>query len=365
MPGRDMPVAAEAGTADVDLAAALRSPNAFVISDVGTVTMQQAELPMDLEATGLLAYDPRDRRSVTARVAGWIEDLQVNYRYQLVRKGQPLMKIYSKELVTEQENYLFLRKQETEGSGVLKAAEQRLEYIGLTKEQIAALRSNGKVLRTVTIHSPYTGHLHENDGGSEMDPSPSASAPGSMPMAGSSGKELSLREGGYVEKGRTLFTIYGTSTVLARLSVHPGDGQDRIAVGQAVSLRIDGSAGPAIEGHVDLIEPVYRERTNLVSVRVYIPNPDDQLRIGTRVTAAIHVAPRSAWVLPIDAVVSTGSQQYVFVKEPGGFRSRLIATGVRSGERIEVLSGITQLDRLAQNAQLLIDSEGFIKATAP
>ena len=104
---------------------------------------------------------------------------------------------------------------------------------------------------------------------------------------------------------------------------------------------------------------------SLVSVRVYLPNPDDSLRIGSRISAIIHAAPLSAWVVPSTAVISTGIRQYVFTKEAGGFRSREVITGVRSGEWIELRSGIDAQQAIARNAQLLIDSESFLNSTSP
>ncbi len=354
-----MPVTTGVVELDTNLDATLRAPNAFVVADLETVKMEYRELSMDFETSGLLTYDPRNIRSVSARAAGWIEKLYVKYRYQPVRQGQPLMDLYSRELVTEQENFLFLAQQVPSDPELFAAAEKRLALLGFPDDQVAELRRTGTVQRSVPYYSPSSGHLHENDGAGTKAPE------ASMPMSGASNEGLSLREGGYVEKGQTLFTIYGTHTVLALLNLHPADGQDRIVVGQRVSVSIDGSNGLPLEGTVDLVEPVYREGTSVVAVRVYLPNPGDSLRIGSRITAAVHVAERSAWVVPSSAVVSTGLHNYVFVKANGGFRSRSVITGMRAGEWIELRSGISEQDAIARNAQMLIDSEGFLKITSP
>ncbi len=344
--------------ADTSLDAALRSPNAFVVADVETVTMQEQELPMELEADGVITYDPRSIQTVSARAAGWIEKLDVKYRFQPVQQGQPLMDLYSRELVTEQENYLFLTRQEPKDPVMVAAAENRLTLLGLTRDQVAELRDTGTAKRSLTYFSPAAGHLHAND-------REEGTPVGSMPMSRASREGLALREGAYVEKGQTLFTIYGTATVLALLNVHPDDGQNRIVVGQRVSVQIDGDTSRTIDGHVDLVEPVYRTGSSFVAVRVYLPNIRDSLRIGSRATAIIHAAPRSTMTVPASAVVSTGLRQYVFVKGAGGFRARMVSTGTHWGDHIEVRSGISPNEAIAGNAQLLIDSESFLKATLP
>jgi Cu(I)/Ag(I) efflux system membrane fusion protein len=359
MPGMDMSTPTNTLRPDTALDAALRSPNTFVVADLQTVTMQQRYLPVEVKASGVIAYDPRNVQAVTARAAGWIDKLHVKYRYQPVQQGQPLMEIYSRELVTEQENYLFLVRQEPEDPVMVAAAARRLSLLGLSQSMITGLRRTGSVKRTVTYFSPATGHLHENDREQAMAPVGSMSAPG----GGVEG--LSLREGAYVEKGRTLFTIYGTSSVIALLNVHPADGQERIAVGQQVTVHFDGDTAGQLEGRVDLVEPVYREGASVVSVRVYLMDPGGALRIGSRVSVVIAGAPKNAWSVPVAAVVSTGLRQYVFVKESGGFQARMVSTGRRSGEWVELRSGIIPQEPIAANAQLLIDSDSFLKATAP
>lgn len=358
MPGMEMPSTAQMLPADTGLEAILRSPNAFVVADLETVTMQERELPMEFNATGTITYDPRNVRTVSARVAGWVEKLHVKYRFQPVEKGQALMELYSRELVTEQENFLFLMRQEPAEPAMLAAAQKRLSLLGLTDAQITALRTSGEVRRTVTYFSPFAGHLHQTDPAAPADQ-------GAMAVAASGGTELSLREGGYVEKGLTLFSIYGTDPVLALLNVHPADGQDRITTGQAVTVQVDGPSGSAIEGRVDLVEPVYRAGTSVVAVRTYLPNAGDTLRIGTRVSAVIRAGSRTAKAVPVSAVVSTGLRQFVFVREAGGFRARPVMTGARAGGWIEVQSGIGPGEAIASNAQLLIDSESFLNATRP
>ncbi len=357
--GMEMPMTGDSTTLAKGLDAALRAPNVFVVANLDTARMERRELPMDFNATGVLAYDPRNIQVVSSRAAGWIDKLYVKYRYQPVQQGQKLMDLYSRELVTEQENYLFLTRQEPKDPTMLAAAGKRLTLLGLTEAQVAELRRTATVPRAITVYSPRAGHLHEEDRTAVN------AAPGAMPMTGSAGQELTLREGAYVEKGQTIFSIYGTRTVLALLNPHPADGQDRITIGQKVTVRIEGDTSAIREGTVDLVEPVYRAGASLVSVRVYLPNPGDSLRIGSRISAVIHAAPRSSWVVPATAVISTGMRHYVFAKEAGGFRSHEVITGVRSGEWIELRSGIDPQQAIARNAQLLIDSESFLNSTSP
>lgn len=339
----------------VQLDGVLRSPNTFVIADLETVSLSQREIPLHVKATGRITYDPRAARTISARADGWIERLHVKYRYQRVWRGAPLMELNSRELLTAQENHLMLTGRSPRDPDLITASAKRLELLGLDPGQVAVLERTRMPQRSVAYYSPIPGHLHEND------PAAASLAP-TMPMSGTAGTGLSLREGDYVEKGRTIFTIYGTDPLLVLLDVHP-DQQMHIRVGQRVSVLVEGAG--AVKGKVDLIEPSFREGGSFASVRVYVRNRMDSLVIGSRCTATIDGEDVSLPVVPASALVSTGLRSFVFVREGEGFRSREVATGLRSDAWVEVRSGITLSEDIARNAQMLIDSEAFLKNTTP
>jgi len=338
-----------------ELAGVLRSPNTFVIADMGTVRLARREIPVELSATGLITYDPRAARTVSARADGWIERLHVKYRFQRVERGAPLMDLNSRELLTAQENHLLLLAQTPRDQTLLDASARRLELLGLDRDQLAELERTRTPERTITYYSPIAGHLHENEQGEAVPAD-------AMSGAGSTAAGLIVREGSFVEKGRTIFTINGTDPVLALINVHP-DRQMWIREGQVVAVQVMG--GDSVTGRVDLVEPAFREGGTFPTVRVYLRNAADHLIIGSRCTAIIHGDPVSLPVVPASAVVSTGMRSFVFVRQGDGFRSREVATGLRSGGWVEVRSGIGEGEDIARNAQLLIDSEAFLNSMRP
>ncbi|MFR1445835.1 efflux RND transporter periplasmic adaptor subunit, partial [Acinetobacter baumannii] len=105
---------------------------------------------------------------ISARYSGRIERLYVRYRYQKVTKGQKIMDIYSPELVTAQQNIIFLLKNDPANSSLINAAKQRLLLLGLTNQQLSQLIRSGKPSLTVSVYSNYTGHLHETTGDNTM-----------------------------------------------------------------------------------------------------------------------------------------------------------------------------------------------------
>lgn len=333
----------------------LKPTNRYVISQVNTVSPVEKELSANIFAMGYITYDTRQINTVSARVPGRIEKLYVKYRYQQVSKGQKLMDIYSKDLETEQQNLLFLLKNDSENLSLIKSSEQKLSLLGLTPEQINQVKSSDKIFYTITIYSPYTGHLHdvipiENNTGMKNG----------MASSNLTTEGLQIKEGMYISKGQTIFNIYDTQKIWALLNIYP-DVQSSIKKGQKIKLEIDGLKEREVEATIDFIEPVIRDNQKNVTARVFLNNPSNEIKIGAIVKAKSDNRKQKGLFVPSTAIVSLGLNSIVFVKQDGLFKTRKIQKGIPSGEWIEIISGINKEDTIAQNGQLLIDSESFIK----
>lgn len=337
---------------DNNLELLLKPTNTYVLSQVKTIKPKQSELPIEVNATGKITYDSREIAVVSARVTGRIEKLYLKYLFQPVEKGQKLMDIYSKELVTEQENYIYLLNSDPDNKTLIKTAENRLQLQGLTTEQINELNRTKKNFQSVTIYSPVSGHLHNLTG--------SAVSPDMSSMNNSNPVELTIREGMYVQKGQSIFNIYNTKKVWAILNIY-SDKINLVKIGQHVKIQMDNEITSNPNYTVDFIEPEIRAGENTVPIRVYIPNTDNQIKIGSNVKAVIEAGNINGFFIPSTAVVNLGNRSIVFIKEDGLFKARQVEIGVKSNDLIEILSGLTENEILAENAQLLMDSESFIK----
>ncbi len=334
----------------------LKPTNKYVISQVNTITAIEKELPIKFSAAGYITYDTRQMNTVSARVSGRIEKLYVKYRYQPVGEGQKLMDVYSKELETEQQNLLFLLKNDSENSSLIKASEQKLSLLGLTTEQINQVKTSGKIYYSVTIYSPYTGHLHDII---QTDNSMKGESGMEGDMAAPTLQELQIKEGMYITKGQTIFNIYDTRKIWALLNIYP-DSQSSIKKGQKVNLKIDG-LDREVEATINFIEPVIRSDQKSITVRAYLNNPSNEIKIGAIVKIRFDEEKQKGVFIPSKAIVSLGLNSVVFVKEDGLFKTKKIAVGARSDGWTEIVSGLNKGDSIAENGQLLIDSESFIK----
>ena len=341
----------------------------YVLSATKTIHPERKSIRDSIEAQGYLTYDARQLKAVSARYGGRIERLYVRYPYQSVQKGQLLFDIYSPNIVTAQQDLIFLKESDPENVTMLENARRRLSLLGMTDKQILDVETNRKPILSLPVFSPYSGLLVENPGNSPVESMPDAAMSGNqaesnktvLPSPSSTtGTELSLKEGMYVQSGQRLFGLQNMATVWGILEFNPSNAPS-IKAGQAVELHIESVAKP-LRGKIDYIEPLYGVGKKNLRARVYLSNPGGQLKPGTLLTATMQAGSRSALYIPASAAVDLGNTRIVFVKTTGGFRSRKISAGNRSGLMLEVTAGLSPDDEIAENAQFLMDSESFVKA---
>jgi Cu(I)/Ag(I) efflux system membrane fusion protein len=309
-----------------------------------------------VSAYGTIEYDTRAATTISARISGRIEKMYVRFRYQPVEKGQKIMDIYSPEILTAEQNLLFLLQNDTGNTSFIQAAKEKLLLLGMSADQLEQVLKNGKSLYSISIYSNSSGHVHE--AGMEHDGQPSAN----MSTAPAVSQELSLKEGMYIQKGQPLLMLMDHHMVWAALQIFTSD-QSLVKIGDPVRIISETDSSIVISGNIDFIEPFYRANSKTLTARVYFHN-HSMLPVGSHVTANISTTPRKALWLPASAVLSLGMNKVAFKKSSGGFIAHKIITGIRSDNLVQVTSGISEKDTVAVNAQYFIDSESFIKTSS-
>lgn len=377
---------AAANTAGADLNHLVTAPNGSVVSAIATVRPTSGAAADTLSLPGVVDYDPRRSRAVAARVGGRIERLLVRFNYQPVHKGQPLLQLYSPELVTAEQEYLFLLGNDADNTVLVNGARQKLRLLGLSESQLRALARTRRPDYWVAVFSPYDGYVVENTGAaaSQAPPSPSGMADASAPANGmggaaamSSGGEsatatastaapttgLTLQEGGYVRAGQTLFQVMNTAQVWGLFQPGPGE-VARLRPGQTLQVLVAGDPAHPLTARVELIEPTYRAGASTPAVRVSLPNARGLLRRGTRLTARLTSAAGRGWWLPRAAVVDLGTRQVAFVRRGPTFVPVPVQVGQRTAAQVQIRQGLTGTDDVAANGQYLVDSESFLQTSS-
>ena len=340
----------------IDLTTLLKPTNGFVISSIPVTALVINTESMRTDALGSIAYDTRQVGTISARVSGRIEKLYIKYRYQKVSTGQKIMDIYSPEILTAQQNLLFLLKNDAENISFIKSAKEKLLLLGMNNEQLKEVIKTYKPLFTISIYSNYSGHIHEASGTMNTG----GTSPGIMKDIALITEELPLKEGMYIQKGQSIFSVYNPSRVWALLSIYAGN-QGLIKKGDPVQLTAETFPDKVFAGRVDFIEPFFRKENKTLSIRVYFDNSKLQLPVGSQVKAQILSDIQFAEWLPEESIVSLGLDKVVFVRTSGGFMPHKVVTGYTNNGKTQIRNGLVITDSVAQNAQYLMDSESFIK----
>ena len=340
---------------DIEMESLLKPTNEFVVSSIPVTTIQQRGEKIEIEALGNIAYDTRQVGSISARVSGRIEKLYVRYRYQKISKGQRILDIYSPELLTAQQNLLFLLKNDGANTTFIESAKEKLLLLGLSNEQLQQVIKSGRPSLTIAVYSNYSGHIHEAANGGSMN-----IEAGSMKDISLITEELSLKEGMYVQKGQSVFTVFNPDKAWAVLNIY-GDNQFLVNAGNTVRVVPETSPQKDFRAMINFIEPFYRKESKTLTARVYFNNSVLKIPIGSQIRATIFGNTKEAFWLPQEAVLSLGMDKVVFQKSDGGFKAKKIKTGIMHEKHIQVMSGLTATDSVAANAQFLMDSESFIK----
>ena len=341
--------------AAIELESLLKPTNEFVISAIPVTAIQQKEESIEIEALGNIAYDTRQVGSISSRVSGRIEKLYVRYRFQKITKGQRILDIYSPELMTAQQNLLFLLKNDAGNTTFIQAAKEKLLLLGMSSQQLQQVIQSGRSSLTIAVYSNYSGHVHEATGNESMNTSSSG-----MKDIALITETLSLKEGMYLAKGQTIFTVYNPDRAWAILNIY-GEYQHLVKTGNTVRLVPETQPDKDFRATIDFIEPFYRKESKTLTARVYFNNSALKIPIGSQVKATIFGNTKEAFWLPAGAVVSLGLDKIVFLKTPGGFKAQKINTGITYKNNVQVLNSLNAGDSVAVNAQYLMDSESFIK----
>jgi len=313
---------------------------------VGAVAQRQ--LTKTIRTVGKIDYNEQAITFVNTKIGGWIEKLFVDYTGILVSKGQPLLSIYSPELVSTQEEYLLALKAERELSGspipeisqgsvsLLEATRKRLSLWDINDNQIEQLEKSGRIQKTLTLFSPVSGFVIEK-----------------MAFAGK-----------YITPGETLYKIADLSKVWVNAEVYEYE-MPLIKIGQEAKITLSYYPGEVFTGKAIYIYPYLDQTARTLKVRFELPNPNGKLKPEMYANVDIKIDRGKKLAIKEEAVLDTGKRQIVFVdKGDGYFEPREVRLGIKVENYYEVLSGLTEGEQVITSANFLIDSESKLKEAA-
>jgi len=311
---------------------------------IGTVEMKPLEKV--IRTVGRVDYDEKRIVTISPKIGGWIEDLFVDFTGKFVRQGEPLLVIYSPELVSTQEEYLLALRARRDlvkspfpevaasGNSLAESAKRRLKLWDITDDQIKALEESGQAKKTLTLYSPFTGFVLEK-------------------MA---------YKGMNVMPGMALFKIADLSVVWLYVDIYEYE-LPFVRLGQEATIQLSYLPGETFRGKAIYIYPSLNPETRTAKVRFECPNPHGQLKPEMYANAEIKVQLGQRLAVPDGAIIDTGIRQMAIIDRGGGYFEPREVKVMRGTENYyEVISGLKAGERVVTSANFLVDSESNLKA---
>ena len=340
-----------------DISYLLRPTDTYIVGDYNTTTPIDTALTDEINLPGIVAYDPNSSVNIAARVSGRIERMYVSYKFQQINTNQKLFDLYSPELLTEQQNFIYLITNDANNAPIINAAKQKLLLYGMTNNQIEELISTKKSNPILSIYSPAQGIIQEADNNSMQKTGNNGA---NMQNTDMRTESLPIKEGDYIKKNEVVFKLLNTKRVWGIFNVLQGY-NTLVKIGQTIHFYSELNEKNIIEGQINFIETAFNPADKTNRVRVYLDNNNLKLPIGTRLQGRIKTKPTKGIWIQKQTFVSLGDKKVVFVKIDKAFKAKEIKTGIELNNYIQILEGISIHDTIAENAQYLTDSESFIK----
>ena len=291
-----------------------------------------------IRTVGRIDYDETRLAHLHPRAAGWMERLYLRAEGEPVERGQKLGDFYSPEVLRAQVDFLVALDQNSgiRNAARIEKARNRLRLLGVPEATIRQIERRGESQNTVPVLAPSAGVV----------------------------TMLGVRDGMYITADQEIVTIADLSRIWALVDVFEHQ-IDWLEVGANAEIEVPAFPGRKWSGRVDYIYPELDARSRTLRVRLVFENPDHKLRPNMFAEVSIYGGPkRDVLIVPRAALIETGERQSVVkLIGEGRFQPVDVQPGMRRGDFVEILSGLSEGDEVVVSGQFLIDSESSLQAS--
>ena len=337
---------AGAGGAVPGRSAVALSPERRALLGVRSEEVRETRIDRAIRTVGRVTADERRLAHVHTKFEGYVERLYVDFTGKYVKKGDPLLALYSPELIATQQEYLLALRAQAQlgasqfpsvargGANLADAARERLRLWDISPADIAELERTGTVRRAFDLHAEVSGFVTAKN----------------------------VVQGMRVMPADTVFEIADLSHVWVLADVYESDLRS-VRLGMPAAITLSYQPGREWRGQVANIAPTVDGATRTVKVRIDVPNRGGALKPDMFGDVDLRVDEGSGLVVPDSAVIDTGDRRLVFLDRPDGtIEPRAIEVGAKLADGYQVLRGLAKGDRVVTSANFLLDSESSLKA---
>ena len=308
--------------------------------------VETESLSKSLRAVGRAAFDETKIVRINPKIEGWVEDVYVDFTGKLVKKGQPLLSIYSPDLVQTQEEYLLALKSRKRlgespfgeavnfSESLVVSAKRRLQLWDITDAQIKELETRGTPSRTMTLYAPASGFVMTRNVFPKQRVMPDTE----------------------------LYQLADLSNIWIVADIYEFEAAD-VRVGQSATITVPTYPGRTFNGQITYIYPQVDNTTRTLKVRVELSNRGFLLKPDMYADVTLNIQYGTRLVVPQEAVMDSGAEQLVYVAlHDGYFEPRKVQIGQKVENKYVVLGGLQAGERIVTSGNFLVDSESKLKS---
>lgn len=324
------------------------SPEKIQLIGVRTGAVEWADPEKEIRTVGIVRAAETRISNVTTKIDGWVEQLFVDYEGKTVSRGQPMLTIYSPDLVSTQQEYLLaLRSRERlasstfpeiarSGASLVEASRRRLMLWDIPASEIKRIEQSGQPLRTLTLYAPAGGVVIRKQ----------------------------VFPGMRITAGMPLYELADLSRIWVEASLYEYE-LGSVRVGNPATLTVNAYPSQEWHGRVAFIAPVLDSQTRTVKARFEFANPGMILKPGMYANVVMRIPQGRELVIPTEAVLDSGDQKIVFIARGNGrFEPRQVRLGDKvNDDRYVVESGLQAGEMVVVSGNFLIDSESQLKSS--
>ena len=330
---------------NVNVNAVKLSPSQQVLANVQTAAVKTMVFQGEKTFNGYVKINEKNFAHISTAVSGKIVKMYVNFEGQYVKKGQPVLEIYSPEMVATEKEYLLainnLKQVQLSGNkkaiehaeSLVEAAKRRLMYWEMTSTQIEELERTQSVRNTLTQYSKYNGVITK--------------------------KYVSV--GHWPMMGEVIYDVADLSNIWVIANVYESDVQ-LVKNGQSVEITTAAYPGETFNAKINFVEPIFDPATRTLQVRIDVSNRNNKLKPDMYVKVKVNTYAAQTLAVPKNAVLRTGERNIVYVeKEKGVYEPREVQISYEQDGYYAVTSGLKEGEIVVSSGGFLIDSETQIQ----
>lgn len=294
------------------------------------------KMKKNIRLLGSLSKAESKQSNIPARTSGRVEKVLINSTGSFVKKGMPVLELYSPKLLSGAEEFLLARtnyltnKDNIELKELYEQSIQRMKLWGILESQLNLWAKENRVPRNITIYSPVSGIVEKKN----------------------------AIKGKYFQEGESFFDLVDLSTLWVELDVYEHD-TGLIEMGQQIQIEFGAYPGKIWNSSIDFVSPILNTKTRTLKVRATLSNENGELKPGMVGTASLEVVLKGApIVIPRNAVIDTGKRKVIWIEVNNKkYQAKSIKTGFESQGFVEVKEGVEIGDKVVIDGNFLLDAQ--------